>query len=410
MPEARLERPIQERASFDAIRYGNVWEDADVLCEALAPVARGGRLLSIASAGDNALALLTLDPAEVVAVDLSAAQLACVAIRVAAFEALEDEELLPFLGVSASRDRSRQYARLRGALPEPARGFWDERPDDVAAGVIHAGRFEAYFRTFRTRVLPLIHPPRRVEALLRERSVEGRRAFYEDVWDNRRWRFLFRLFFSRFVMGRLGRDPAFFDHVDGPVASRILARSRHALSTLPTHTNPHLAYIMTGNYRRGALPRYLRPEHRRDVRERLGRLRLVRASVEEAEGPFDGFNLSDVFEYMSPGDHERVYAALCAAARPGARLVYWSLLAGRAAPTGVANRVRPLTELARALHERDAAWFYESLHVDEVCGGGDRGGQASGSPAREARPRWSGAARPGASEPAHPHASEAARD
>ncbi|HSM36343.1 MAG TPA: DUF3419 family protein, partial [Longimicrobiales bacterium] len=233
-------------------------------------------------------------------------------------------------------------------------------------------------RTFRTRVLPLIHAPRTVEALLRERSVEGRRAFHDDVWDNRRWRFLFRLFFSRFVMGRLGRDPAFFHHVDGPVASRILARSRHALSTLPTHTNPHLAYIMTGNYRRGALPRYLRPEHRGHVRDRIGRLRLVRGSVEEIQGPFDGFNLSDVFEYMSPGDHERVYAALLASARRGARLVYWSLLAGRAAPAAAAQRARPLTELARALHERDAAWFYESLHVDEViAGGGARAPAAS---------------------------------
>ena len=43
------DRPIEERAAFDAIRYGSVWEDADVLCEALAPVAKGGRLLTIAS-------------------------------------------------------------------------------------------------------------------------------------------------------------------------------------------------------------------------------------------------------------------------------------------------------------------------------------------------------------------------
>ena len=369
MPEGRRERPIQERASFDAIRYGSVWEDADVLCEALEPVAAGGRLLSIASAGDNALALLTLDPAEVVAVDLSAAQLACVAIRVAAFQTLDDGELLPFLGVSPSRDRHRQYARLRGALPGFARDFWDERSDLVAAGVIHAGRFEAYFRTFRTRVLPLVHPPRTVDALLRERSPEERRAFYDDVWDNGRWRFLFRLFFSRFVMGRLGRDPAFFDHVDGPVASRILARSRHALRTLPTHTNPYLTYIMTGSYRPGALPRYLRPEHRGAVRRRIGRVRLVRGSVEEVEGPFDGFNLSDVFEYMSPEDHQRVYAALLGSARTGSRLVYWSLLARRGLPPTAAGRTRPLHETARALHERDAAWFYDALHVDEVIGG-----------------------------------------
>jgi Na+-driven multidrug efflux pump len=55
------------------------------------------------------------------------------------------------------------------------------------------------------------------------------------------------------------------------------------------------------------------------------------ASVEEIEGPFDGFNLSDVFEYMSRPDHERVYAALLESARPrglGAGLGLWVL--GRA--------------------------------------------------------------------------------
>src|SRR5438093_13522356 len=100
MAEPLAEAPaVQERAAFDFIRYASVWEDADVLCEALAPVAAGGRLLSIASAGDNALALLTLDPLEVVAVDLSAAQIACVELRVAAFRRLEHEPLLGFLGV-----------------------------------------------------------------------------------------------------------------------------------------------------------------------------------------------------------------------------------------------------------------------------------------------------------------------
>jgi hypothetical protein len=48
---------IEDRARFDLVRYANVWEDAEVLCAALAPAA-GRRLLSIASAGDNAFALL----------------------------------------------------------------------------------------------------------------------------------------------------------------------------------------------------------------------------------------------------------------------------------------------------------------------------------------------------------------
>ena len=71
---------------------------------------------------------------------------------------------------------------------------------------------------------------------------------------------LFRVFFSRFVMGRLGRDPEFFRYVEGSVSDRILSRTRHALTVLPTHANPFLAYILTGNYG-DALPRYLRPEY-----------------------------------------------------------------------------------------------------------------------------------------------------
>ena len=149
MAEPRPDRPIEERASFESIRYGSVWEDADVLCEALAPVAKGGRLLSVASAGDNALALLTLDPAEVVAVDLSLAQLACLEVRVAAFRELDDADLLGFLGVTEASDRLSRYRSLRASLPDFACTFGDHTPEIVARGPVNAGKSEASFHTFR---------------------------------------------------------------------------------------------------------------------------------------------------------------------------------------------------------------------------------------------------------------------
>jgi S-adenosylmethionine-diacylglycerol 3-amino-3-carboxypropyl transferase len=371
--EASMSRSIADRAAFDLIRYASVWEDADVLCEALAPVARGGRLLSIASAGDNALALLTLDPAEVVAVDLSAAQLACVALRVAAFRHLEYAALLEFLGVHGGADeaargrRLETYARLRADLPEAAARFWDAHRDVLASGPIHGGKFERYFHGFRRFVLPLVHSHRTVLDLLAARTAAERERFYERRWNTWRWRSLFQVFFSRAVMGRLGRDPEFFSHVDGPVATRILARTRYAFTALPTDDNPYLAYTMTGNFRDGALPRYLRPGHHDAIRSRLDRLRLEQGGVEAAPGAFTGFNLSDIFEYMSPDEHERCYAALLDHARPGARLVYWNMLAPRARPERLATRARPLDALARELHARDRAWFYQRLHVDEVA-------------------------------------------
>jgi S-adenosylmethionine-diacylglycerol 3-amino-3-carboxypropyl transferase len=340
---------IEHRASFGFIRYASVWEDADVLCDALAPTAAGGRLLSIASAGDNALALLTLDPAEVVAADLSAPQLACVELRMAAFRRLEYAELLAFLGVAEDGRRAETYRGLRGELSDGARAFWDAHPEIVAGGIIHAGRFERYLRTFRTRILPLVHPRKRIERLRERRTSAEQAAFYAREWDTWRWRLLFRLFFSRAVMGRMGRDPAFFTHVEGTVGDRILARTRRALTDLPAHSNPYLAYIMTGNYPAEALPRYLRPEWFAAIRDRLGRVRLVQGAIKTAgDGPFDGYNLSDIFEYMPPAEHERCYAALVGRAAPGARLVYWNMLAPRSRPEALAGRVRPLR--ARRMH------------------------------------------------------------
>ncbi len=268
-----------------------------------------------------------------------------------------------------SGGRAADYRALRADLSPQARAFWDTHPEAVAGGVIHAGKFERYLRAFRTRVLPLVHPRRRIERLRRARSPQEQAAFYRDEWDGWRWRLLFRVFFSRAVMGRMGRDPAFFSQVEGGVGARLLERTRHALTALPVRTNPYLAYIMTGNYPPEALPRYLRPEWFDAIRARVDRVRLVRAGVEEAgAGRFDGFNLSDVFEYMAPAEHARCYAALVERATPGARLVYWNLLAPRTRPPALAHRVAPLREEARALHARDLAWFYGALHVDRVAG------------------------------------------
>jgi S-adenosylmethionine-diacylglycerol 3-amino-3-carboxypropyl transferase len=357
---------VRGRARWDAIRYASVWEDADVLCEALGSAVPGRRVLSIASAGDNVLALLALEPEEVVAVDFSGAQLACVELRLAAFGALEHEEVLGFLGIRPSGARWATYGKLRGGLSVGARSFWDRHPDAVRGGVVHAGRFERYLRSFGRWLLPLVHSRRTIRALLEPRERRERDRFYDRRWDTLRWRLLFRLFFSRAVMGRAGRDPSFFAHVEGSVADRILERTRYALTALSTHDNPYLVYILTGNYSEAALPRYLRPEHHDAIRDGAGRVRLLHGGVQEAVGRFDAFNLSDIFEYLSEAEHARLYASLVDAARPGALLAYWNLLASRGVPEAERRRVRPLPELAENLHARDRAWFYGAFHVDEV--------------------------------------------
>jgi S-adenosylmethionine-diacylglycerol 3-amino-3-carboxypropyl transferase len=357
------------RADFSAIRYAQVWEDADVLVQALQPL-ENQACLSIASAGDNALALLSFAPAKVVAVDLNPSQLACVELRVAAYRALEHGELLELIGSRPSTRRSALYQRCRKLVSSSAAAFWDAHTADIEQGIGRAGKFERYFELFRTRVLPLVHSRRRVERLLAGGDVQQRESFYAQEWDTLRWRLLFKIFFSRFVMGRFGRDPAFFRYVEGSVADRILARTRYALTALDPAANPYLQWILTGTHTR-ALPFALRPENFERIRQNLDRLEITHGSIEEyldehPDARFDRYNLSDIFEYMSPENYHRLLEQLIAVSRPGARLVYWNMLAPRARPEELASRLRPLHGLAQKLFAQDKAWFYSRLVVEEV--------------------------------------------
>jgi len=350
---------IEDRARFDIIRYANSWEDADVLCDALRP-APGKRMLAIASAGDNAFALLA-GGAEVVAADLSAAQLALVELKRAAIRELDDDTLLGFLGVSEMHNRWSVFQ----SLELPAHVRFDR--EIIERGIIHAGRFENYFRIFRKWVLPLVHSRRDVERLLAEKTREERERFYTGEWNTWRWRAMFRVFFSRFVMGRTGRDPEFFRYVEGSVAERIFRRAEYAMTALAPHANPYLTFIFTGNYR-GVLPRYLRDIDA--VRRNLDKLTLVQGSIEQGgrasrptigfDGGFDGFYLSDIFEYIDPTITKTIFERLREMANPGARFAYWNLLVPR---SGLGA---PLKEEADALFARDLAFFYSAFVLEEA--------------------------------------------
>jgi len=180
---------------------------------------------------------------------------------------------------------------------------------------------------------------------------------------------MFRLFFSRFVMGRLGRDPSFFNYVEGSVAERILSRAEHALTELDPSDNPYLTWILTGTHG-DALPHALREENFAPIRDKLDRLEWRLASVEdfletEPDLRIDRYNLSDIFEYMSEENSAQLMAQLVDHAAPGGRLAYWNMLAPRTCPPQLP--VKLLCELSEKCHLADKAFFYSRFVVEEVA-------------------------------------------
>jgi S-adenosylmethionine-diacylglycerol 3-amino-3-carboxypropyl transferase len=369
--------PPSIASDHETVRYGQCWEDADVLLRGLR-VEPGDTCLSIASAGDNALAMLTRSPERVIAIDVNPAQLHCLALRVSAYRCLDHSGLLELIGSVPSNRRADLYAACRPNLDDDARAFWDARPEQIAHGIGEAGRFEQYLRIFRTVILPLCHDEGRVSELLRPKPEAERRAFFHETWNSRRWRTLLRLFCSRFVMSRLGRDPQFFAQVDGPVASRLQHRIARALTDLNPASNPYVQWILTGRHQT-ARPLALRETHFETIRENLDRLEWRQVSLEDflhrqPSGTIDRFNLSDVFEYVPVPHADRLMEEIARTGRRGGRLAYWNLLVDRSRPPHLSDRLRPRPEEAEALHRNDKAFFYSRFVLEDIA-----------TPARHAR-------------------------
>jgi S-adenosylmethionine:diacylglycerol 3-amino-3-carboxypropyl transferase len=364
------------RAVRGEIVYSQCWEDPRTASRALR-LRPEDDLLVITSAGCNAIALALAGPRSVTAVDFNPAQSHLLELKIAAIGALDHPSLLSFLGVHPSRERLGVYREaIAPELSHAARRYWDARPSTLARGVLHAGRFERYLALFRSSVLRVMERRADIDRLLALDSLEKQRRFYEDTWNNWRWRSLFVLFFGRLVQARIGRHPEFFRYVDLPnVGEHYRECARHALVDLPLEDNYFVEYILTGGYRSEArMPSYLSKSAHASVREAVTRIRVVTADVASfltatSRGTYSAFSFSDIFEWMAPTEHEAVLRAAIRAARPGARLCYYNNLVLRRCPASLVQAFETDETFGALLHREDRSFLYRRFAIERVRDG-----------------------------------------
>ncbi|MFH1575205.1 MAG: BtaA family protein [Acidobacteriota bacterium] len=354
------------------IVYSQCWEDPESGRNALG-ITPDDDVLMITSGGCNVLAFSLEQPRSITAIDSNSAQNHLLELKIAAIRGLDYDSFLRFLGVRQSNERRDLYQAVRQHLSAAAQEYWDAQRENIERGVIHTGRFDRYLNLFRQKVLPLIHSRKQVQRLLSLKDVEEQKYFYERVWDNWRWRALFRIFFSRYLMGRLGRYPEFFRYVDiRDVGYHYLKRARHALTEIPIRDNYFLEYILTGGFRDSErMPPYLIESNFGALKASVERIRIFSGTLESflattADGSVSKFYLSDIFELV-PMDHfERVLHQIVRVSRDGARLCYYNNLVSRGHPASLDKVIESEDELGKQLHWRDRSFVYRRFVVERV--------------------------------------------
>ena len=359
---------VEDYAKFDLIRYAQVWEDADILLEAL-QINENDNILSIASAGENALAMLTKNPNRVYAIDLNSNQIVCTELKKVAYKYLNYEECMQLIGVFDSNNRIDIYNKIKNELSKDSQKYFDENFDIIKKGIIHTGKFEKYFQIFGQKVLPLIHSKKTRKELLEKKTKEERIVFYNKKWNNLRWNLLFRIFFSRTVMGKLGRDKAFFRYVNVNVAEHILERTKYAITELDTSENSYLHYIINGKYEK-VLPLAYRKENFDKIKNNIDKLVLLKESVETFIERDDidyisKYNLSDIFEYMDDTQMCKIFEKMSTKSGKGTLIAYWNMLADKRLSKYFENLEFKQKE-SEELLKKDKAFFYSKFIVEEI--------------------------------------------
>jgi S-adenosylmethionine-diacylglycerol 3-amino-3-carboxypropyl transferase len=357
---------MSKKVALDDLIFTVSWEDPELDRQAFGG-APGQRIATVGSGGCNALTFLLDDPAEVYAFDYNQTQVWLLELKKAAFRVLTHPQLLEFFGVTRSNNVHALFQRLKPALPGPARAYFEDSPHLLRNGLLGHGRYERFVAAFR-RALRLLQGTRKIHELLTAKSAAAQSAFYDTVWNTPQWRLLFTLFFNRYVLARRGLAADYFHFADSSMsfAHSFEQRTKLALTTLPAHQNPFIAYYLCGAFTTQSLPLYLRAEHFDTIRNRIDRLSVTQLDVREFEqhvgrARFNSVCLSNVFELMSDTETQAALAGAARCLAPNGVLTLRNLMIPRTADT--ASGLTLNAALSESLHAQDRSFIYRAFHV-----------------------------------------------
>lgn len=358
-----------------ALDQATIWysacnEDAASEIAALQPA--GKRILTITASGSRAFDLLLADPAEIVAIDENPSQTALAELFGAAYRHCDYSAFCGLVGLNDDPDR---LARLDSLLPhvsDEAGRFWQSNRQIVADGLLYCGRWESFLRRFRRWA----GPRRRALAdqLLLCTDAKAQLAMWNGKWDDWQWRLFLRLLAVRWLWRHVLREPG-IGYVPADFDMTDYARSRfdHAAGNLHLAQMPFAWLLFNGSYRADIVPPYLTELGHSVIRERLDRLTMKTASLQNVvteAGPaaFDGASLSDYSSYCDEAEQRDVWHNLTRTMRPGAVVCERKFFNKTGMNIPIEFGFSRDEDLEERLNASDGAWFYTFVVARQAVG------------------------------------------
>jgi S-adenosylmethionine-diacylglycerol 3-amino-3-carboxypropyl transferase len=340
------------------------WEDPDS-DEAALKIKSGDTLFAITSGACNVLGFLLYNPKIIYSIDINPAQSRILELKIAAIQALDFEEFIAFSGIRKCGQRAALYNKIKPLLAIDSQAFWSTQHKIIKDGFFMHGKYENFIR-IAGKFMTFLQGKSNTQKLFIEKSEQQQVEFYDDVWNTKRFHYLFKIIFNKRMLARRGLVADYFHFDDGSksFAESFYKRSKKALRDIPIRGNYFLSLYLTGKYRNeNELPPYLKKENYELIKSRLDRIRFCTA---EAQTWLDNmpdesiacFALSNICELMSEKDTHRLFTSVSRTAKKNARVIFRNLMIPREVPDDLKNIIVKDEILSRKIQFNDRSFVY----------------------------------------------------
>ncbi len=383
---------LRERAfslAFSNLVYPQIWEDPVVDLDAL-QLGPESRVIAIASGGCNVLNYLTAQPAHITAVDINAAHIALMKLKLAAAQRLPNyESFFRFFGGADSPANLTAFKRhILPHLDEKTARYWQSR-----CGLRRTRRIRSFTRNFyqsgllgsfigASHFLARLHgrDPRK---LLTARTLEDQRRIYE--------RELAPLFKRRSVRWLVNRPASLFGLGIPPAQYRSLVGTSECMAEVLHQRLERLAcqFPLSDNYfawqafarryppeGKGPLPPYLERANFGVVSTHAQRVSVYHRSLTAhlatlPAASMDRYVLLDAQDWMNNDTLTALWREITRTARPDSRVIFRTaaeptLLPGRV-PDTILSRWTSAGEASYTLTQKDRSAIYGGFHLYVLC-------------------------------------------
>jgi S-adenosylmethionine-diacylglycerol 3-amino-3-carboxypropyl transferase len=372
--KANIMKPIQNgQVQLQKLVFSQNWEDPAADEKALG-IKNGDRVFAITSGGCNSLGFLRFKPKEIYCVDINPAQTYLMEIRKAMYRRLDYADMCKMMGLENCRDRLRYYRVLRFDLSSAAIDFWENHQHIIRQGIMMNGRYERFVK-IAGMILRTLQGASKTRAFFNCQSTEDQKLFYDERWDNGRWRWIFSTLFNKKRLARKGLQEEYFHFDDGShsFSESFYRRAAHAMKDIPVRSNYFIALYLMGHYMdREHLPECLKETNFGVIREWIDHLHPVTGDSKYwleklPKAFFDAMALSNICELMDERDTLKFFTEVARTGKNGCRIVFRNLMIGREVPSSLRHTIVKDELLSKQLQLEDRSFVYGKVAAYRIC-------------------------------------------